>query len=201
MQRYLENLENPLPWRPYWQRLRWRPSKNLRHAIEWRHHRSGRCRTRTGPHRSLRPRGRCSWRRCSRPRQRVPAHHPLSTWEGTSTDVSLVEGAITTASHAEVAGFSVGSRLLDIHTVGAGGGSLARFDAAGVLRVGPESAGADPAPSATAAAPSPQSRTPIFFSAAYRPRAFSEAEFTLDLDRTRRITREWLKQQGKCAHS
>jgi N-methylhydantoinase A len=56
---------------------------------------------------------------------------------GTSTDVSLVEGSITTASHAEVAGLPVGVPMLDIHTVGAGGGSLARFDAAGVLRVGP----------------------------------------------------------------
>src|SRR5580658_3230022 len=54
---------------------------------------------------------------------------------GTSTDVSLIEGAITTASHAEVAGLPIGVPMLDIHTVGAGGGSLARFDAAGVLRV------------------------------------------------------------------
>ncbi|MFZ0758952.1 MAG: hydantoinase/oxoprolinase family protein, partial [Candidatus Sulfotelmatobacter sp.] len=54
---------------------------------------------------------------------------------GTSTDVSLVEGAITTASHAEIAGLPISVPMLDIHTVGAGGGSLARFDAAGVLRV------------------------------------------------------------------
>src|SRR5260370_6188227 len=65
---------------------------------------------------------------------------------GTSTDVSLVDRAITTASQAEVAGFPVGVPMLDIHTVGAGGCSLARFDAAGVLRVGPESAAADPGP-------------------------------------------------------
>ena len=65
---------------------------------------------------------------------------------GTSTDVSLVEGSINTASDAQVAGLPVSVPMLDIHTVGAGGGSLARFDAAGVLRVGPESAGADPGP-------------------------------------------------------
>ena len=65
---------------------------------------------------------------------------------GTSTDVSLVEGPITTASDAQVAGLPISVPMLDIHTVGAGGGSLARFDAAGVLRVGPESAGADPGP-------------------------------------------------------
>src|SRR5258706_1382515 len=65
---------------------------------------------------------------------------------GTSTHVSLVEGAITTASHAEVAGLPVGVPMLDIHTVGAGGGSLARFDAGGVFRVGPEPPRAHPGP-------------------------------------------------------
>ena len=65
---------------------------------------------------------------------------------GTSTDVSLVEGEIKTANDAQIAGLPISVPMLDIHTVGAGGGSLARFDAAGVLRVGPESAGADPGP-------------------------------------------------------
>ena len=45
-----------------------------------------------------------------------------------------------------MAGLPVRVPMLDIHTVGAGGGSLARFDAGGALRVGPESAGADPGP-------------------------------------------------------
>ena len=49
-------------------------------------------------------------------------------------------------SQTEIAGLPVGVPMLDIHTVGAGGGSIARFDAAGALRVGPESAGADPGP-------------------------------------------------------
>lgn len=65
---------------------------------------------------------------------------------GTSTDVSVVNGAIHTTSEAEVAGLSIRVPVLDIHTVGAGGGSLARVDAGGALRVGPESAGADPGP-------------------------------------------------------
>src|SRR5262249_8792638 len=65
---------------------------------------------------------------------------------GTSTDVSLVDGEPRPASEGEVAGLPVRVRMLDIHTVGAGGGSLARFDAGGALRVGPESAGADPGP-------------------------------------------------------
>lgn len=65
---------------------------------------------------------------------------------GTSTDVSLVDGKIETTSEAEVGGFPIRVPVLDIHTVGAGGGSLVRVDEGGALRVGPESAGADPGP-------------------------------------------------------
>jgi N-methylhydantoinase A len=68
---------------------------------------------------------------------------------GTSTDVFLArkasEGAERTRE-AVVAGAPIGVPMLDIHTAGAGGGSIARFDAGGMLRVGPESAGADPGP-------------------------------------------------------
>src|SRR6476646_1531754 len=65
---------------------------------------------------------------------------------GTSSDVALIDGHPTTTNEADVAGLPVRVPVLDIHTVGAGGGSLARFDAGGALRVGPESAGADPGP-------------------------------------------------------
>ncbi len=65
---------------------------------------------------------------------------------GTSTDVTLVEGAPQTTSESALAGLPIGVPMLEIHSVGAGGGSLARFDAGGALRVGPESAGADPGP-------------------------------------------------------
>ncbi len=65
---------------------------------------------------------------------------------GTSTDVALVDGEARASNQAEIAGFPIGVPMLDIHTVGAGGGSIARFDAGGALRVGPESAGADPGP-------------------------------------------------------
>lgn len=65
---------------------------------------------------------------------------------GTSTDVSLVDGEMETTSEAEVGGFPIRVPVIDIHTVGAGGGSLARVDEGGALRVGPESAGADPGP-------------------------------------------------------
>jgi N-methylhydantoinase A len=65
---------------------------------------------------------------------------------GTSTDVALLTGELRTTSEAIVAGLPVAVPMLEIHTVGAGGGSIARFDEGGALRVGPESAGAMPGP-------------------------------------------------------
>ncbi|MBI2680196.1 MAG: hydantoinase/oxoprolinase family protein [Candidatus Solibacter usitatus] len=65
---------------------------------------------------------------------------------GTSTDVSLSEAAPRLTTEAYVDGFPVRVPMVDIHTVGAGGGSIARVDEGGLLRVGPESAGADPGP-------------------------------------------------------
>jgi len=114
---------------------------------------------------------------------------------GTSTDVSLVEGAITTASQAEVAGLPIGVPMLDIHTVGAGGGSLARFDAAGVLRVGPESAGADPGPICYGRGTQPTVTDANLLLGRLQPTNFLGGDFTLDLERTRRVTGEWLKKE------
>ena len=68
---------------------------------------------------------------------------------GTSTDVFLSDatrGGVRRTRDAIVAGVPVSVPMLEIHTAGAGGGSIARFDAGGMLRVGPESAGADPGP-------------------------------------------------------
>jgi N-methylhydantoinase A/oxoprolinase/acetone carboxylase beta subunit len=65
---------------------------------------------------------------------------------GTSTDVSLSEGSPRETVEAYIDGVPVRVPMLDIHTVGAGGGSIARVDAGGLLRVGPQSAGADPGP-------------------------------------------------------
>jgi N-methylhydantoinase A len=67
---------------------------------------------------------------------------------GTSTDVFVANAAKGAELTREsiVAGVPIGVPMLDIHTAGAGGGSIARFDAGGMLRVGPESAGADPGP-------------------------------------------------------
>lgn len=65
---------------------------------------------------------------------------------GTSTDVALLDGGIPATSEGAVAGLPVRVPIVDIHTVGSGGGSIARVDSGGALRVGPESAGAEPGP-------------------------------------------------------
>ena len=66
---------------------------------------------------------------------------------GTSCDVSLVrDGAIARSSSGNVAGHPISMQMTDIHTIGAGGGSIAWIDAGGALRVGPQSAGGDPGP-------------------------------------------------------
>jgi N-methylhydantoinase A len=65
---------------------------------------------------------------------------------GTSTDVCLLVGGPQTTHETALGGLPVAVPVLDVHSVGAGGGSLARIDAGGALRVGPESSGAVPGP-------------------------------------------------------
>ena len=65
---------------------------------------------------------------------------------GTSTDVALCRGEIQITHEGQIDGLPVGIPMIDIHTVGAGGGSIAELDMGGALRVGPQSAGADPGP-------------------------------------------------------
>ncbi|MDQ6957557.1 MAG: hydantoinase/oxoprolinase family protein [Mariprofundaceae bacterium] len=65
---------------------------------------------------------------------------------GTSTDVSLLDGSARITTEGHIAGLPVAMPMLDIHTIGAGGGSIAWRDEAGLLQVGPESAGSDPGP-------------------------------------------------------
>jgi N-methylhydantoinase A len=81
---------------------------------------------------------------------RASGHPNLITYDmgGTSTDVGLIENAVPTVSgelELEYA-MPIHVPMVDVHTIGAGGGSIATVDAAGMLRVGPESAGARPGP-------------------------------------------------------
>ncbi len=65
---------------------------------------------------------------------------------GTSTDVALIDGDIRLTSEGHIDRYPVAVPMVDMHTIGAGGGSIARLDEAGMLQVGPESAGASPGP-------------------------------------------------------
>ncbi|HWG49842.1 MAG TPA: hydantoinase/oxoprolinase family protein [Candidatus Acidoferrales bacterium] len=115
---------------------------------------------------------------------------------GTSTDVALVNGRPATTNEAEVAGLPVRVPVLDIHTVGAGGGSLARFDAGGALRVGPESAGADPGPICYGKGDLPTVTDANLLLGRLPADQFLGGEFQLDLPRTRSLVQRWLKQRG-----
>ena len=66
---------------------------------------------------------------------------------GTSTDISLIENGVPHIANEKFeAGWKIAAPMIDIHTLGAGGGSIARVDEGGILHVGPDSAGADPGP-------------------------------------------------------
>jgi N-methylhydantoinase A len=80
---------------------------------------------------------------------RLAGIHDIITFDmgGTSTDVALMQdGEARLAREAVVHGYPIKAPMLDIHTVGAGGGSIAFIDSGGLLKVGPRSAGADPGP-------------------------------------------------------
>lgn len=65
---------------------------------------------------------------------------------GTSTDVAMVSSEIRLTTEGKIGPYPVAVPMVDMHTIGAGGGSIAYLDSAGMLHVGPESAGADPGP-------------------------------------------------------
>lgn len=65
---------------------------------------------------------------------------------GTSTDVALMDGEIGTTTEGRIDRYPVGVPMVDMHTIGAGGGSIGFIDSGGMLKVGPQSAGADPGP-------------------------------------------------------
>ncbi len=104
---------------------------------------------------------------------------------GTSTDVALLEGGMATTNEARVAELPVAVPMLEIHTVGAGGGSLARFDRAGALRVGPESAGAEPGPICYGRGEKPTVTDAHLILGHFPERGFLSGEFPLHAQRAR----------------
>ncbi len=111
---------------------------------------------------------------------------------GTSTDVFLAEaatGGARLSRESVVAGVPIGVPMLDIHTAGAGGGSIARFDAGGMLRVGAESAGADPGPVCFGRGELPTVTDANFLLGRLDAESFLGGEVKLDRQRTERIMR------------
>jgi N-methylhydantoinase A len=108
---------------------------------------------------------------------------------GTSTDIFLADGAEGAPLTCEsvVAGAPIGVPMLDIHTVGAGGGSIARFDGGGMLRVGPESAGAEPGPICFGRGTKPTVTDANFLLGRLDPESFLGGGIRLDRERTERI--------------
>src|ERR1043166_5811861 len=108
---------------------------------------------------------------------------------GTSTDVCLVdenEGGPHSTNDALVSQMPVSVPMLDIHTIGAGGGSLARFDQAGILHVGPESAGANPGPICYGRGTRPTVSDGNLVLGRLHPEHFLDGKAQLDRDRTLR---------------
>lgn len=108
---------------------------------------------------------------------------------GTSTDVSLFDAAagFRIGNESSISGIPIAVPMLDIHTAGAGGGSIARFDAGGMLRVGPESAAADPGPICYGTGTEPTVTDANLILGRLDCTSFLGGAVPLDLERTRRI--------------
>ncbi len=105
---------------------------------------------------------------------------------GTSTDVALVAGELRLTREARIAGYPVAVPMVDMHTIGAGGGSIARLDPGGALLVGPESAGADPGPACYGRGGlEPTVTDANLVLGRLRPEAFLGGRMTLDLGAAR----------------
>jgi N-methylhydantoinase A len=118
---------------------------------------------------------------------------------GTSTDVSLIDmtsGGIRTTNESIISGMPVAVPMLDIHTVGAGGGSLAYFDEGGILHAGPESAGSVPGPICYGNGERPTVTDANVLLGRLDPENFLGGELRLDKERTRFWTEKVAKPLG-----
>ena len=110
---------------------------------------------------------------------------------GTSTDVALVDGTdgmgLRITNESQITGIPVAVPSLDIHTVGAGGGSIASFDAGGVLQVGPQSAGADPGPACYGRGAQPTVTDANLILGRLDPESFLGGKVPLDEGRARQV--------------
>jgi N-methylhydantoinase A/oxoprolinase/acetone carboxylase beta subunit len=113
---------------------------------------------------------------------------------GTSTDVSLIDEAIGTTTDAKIGDFPVRLPVIDIHTVGAGGGSIAHIDTGGALRVGPRSAGAVPGPVCYGVGTELTVTDANLLLGRLDPEYFLGGRMALDVDRVKRIAADVAKR-------
>lgn len=106
---------------------------------------------------------------------------------GTSTDVALIRGMPVVSTEQTLGGFPVAVPMVDVHTVGAGGGSVAALDAGGALRVGPESAGADPGPACYGHADLPTVTDAHVVLGHLRPESFLQGRMQLYPERSQAV--------------
>ncbi len=104
---------------------------------------------------------------------------------GTSADVALCPGRLLERTDLVVDGMPIRTPAVDLHTVGAGGGSIAWFDAGGALRVGPQSAGAEPGPAAYGRGKLPTVTDAHAVLGRLRPEQQLGGTVTLDIERAR----------------
>jgi N-methylhydantoinase A/oxoprolinase/acetone carboxylase beta subunit len=108
---------------------------------------------------------------------------------GTSTDVSLIDGVIPTAAETAIGDVPIRLPVIDIHTVGAGGGSIAHIDQGGGLRVGPDSAGATPGPACYGTGTDVTVTDAHLLLGRLDPAYFLGGRMSLDVDRARGAAR------------
>ncbi len=118
---------------------------------------------------------------------------------GTSTDVALSDGATRTTNEMQVAGVAVAVPVLDIHTVGAGGGSIASIDQGGALRVGPNSAGADPGPACYGMGEELTVTDANLVLGRFGQASLLGGELNLDYSRTRQLMRRFADRLSKAS--
>ena len=105
---------------------------------------------------------------------------------GTSTDVALIDGEVRLTSEGRIAGYPVAVPMVEMHTIGAGGGSIATVDGGGLLQVGPQSAGAAPGPACYGkGGVEPTVTDANLVLGRLRPDAFLGGRMTLDVEAAR----------------
>lgn len=115
---------------------------------------------------------------------------------GTSTDVSLCDGSIKFSNINTVDNLAVNVPMVDVKTIGAGGGSIAYIDPGGALKVGPESAGSDPGPACYGKGDRPTVTDANVVLGRINPDYFLGGEMKIFKDRSARALRKLSKQLG-----